>query len=148
MYRTIRDLHLYAGLFVSPFVLVYAISAIVLNHGYLPWGGDEPTARRTVALRAAEDTNALEVAKRVRAQLDVPGEIGFVNRNRRTQRISFPIETPGAVTNVRYDPASRVLSCGPDADRATHRQKGPLMDRSRRSTDCNPQGKRRGRRRR
>ena len=105
-YRTIRDLHLYAGLFVSPFVLVFAISAIVLNHAYLPWGGDEPAERRTVALRIAEDTNALEIAKRVRAQLDVPGEIGFVNRNRRTQRISFPIEMPGAITTVRYDPAS------------------------------------------
>ena len=106
-YRAIRDLHLYAGLFVSPFVLVYAISAIVLNHAYLPWtGGDEPIETRTIALRVPADTNALEVAKQIRAQLDIPGEIGFVNRNRRTQRISFPIETPGAITRVRFDPGS------------------------------------------
>lgn len=46
------------------------------------------------------------MARQVRAKIDVAGEIGFVNRNRRTQRVTFPIETPGAITTVRYDPAS------------------------------------------
>ena len=106
-YRTIRDLHLYAGLFVSPFVLIYAISAFSLNHAYLPWGGsNEAVETRTIAVSIPGDTNALEVAQQVRAQIDLPGEIGFVNRNRRTQRVTFPIETPGAITTVRYDPAS------------------------------------------
>lgn len=39
MYRWTRNLHLYVGLFLSPFVLVYAASAVLLNHAYLPWEG-------------------------------------------------------------------------------------------------------------
>jgi hypothetical protein len=32
VYGWIRDLHLYAGLFVSPFVLLFAASVFFLNH--------------------------------------------------------------------------------------------------------------------
>lgn len=103
-YRVIRDLHLYAGLFVSPFVVVYAISAIVLNHAYLPWGGDGGTVEtRTVAVRIPDDTNSLAVAAQIRDQLGIRGEIGFVSRNRQSQRVNFPVETPGVTTNVRVD---------------------------------------------
>lgn len=106
-YRAIRDLHLYAGLFVSPFVIIYAVSALSLNHAYLPWdSGDTLVESRKVAVNVPGDTNALEIARQVRAQLGVSGEIGFVNRNRRTQRVSFPIETPGAITTVRFDPGT------------------------------------------
>lgn len=100
----IRDLHLYAGLFVSPFVVVYAISAILLNHAYLPWGGDDGTVEtRSVNVRIPDDTNTLDVARQVREQIGARGEIGFVSRNRRNQRISFPIEIPGVTTTVRVD---------------------------------------------
>lgn len=103
-YRLTRDLHLYFGLFVSPFVLVYAISAILLNHAYLPWGGDDGAVEtRRIDIRIPDDTNSLEVAKQVREQIGERGEIGFVNRNRRNQRLSFPIEVPGATTTVRVD---------------------------------------------
>ena len=103
-YRLTRDLHLYAGLFVSPFVLVYAISAVILNHTYVPWGGEGVRVEtRTVDVIISGDTNSLSVARQIRDQLEVPGEIGFVNRNRRNQRISFPIETPGVTTSVRVD---------------------------------------------
>ena len=103
-YRLARDLHLYIGLFISPFVLVYAISAILLNHAYLPWGGNDGVVEaRHVDIRIPADTNSLEVARRVREQIGARGEIGFVNRNRRNQRLTFPIEVPGATTVVRVD---------------------------------------------
>ena len=34
IYRTTRDLHPYVGHFVSPFVLVHAASALLLNHAW------------------------------------------------------------------------------------------------------------------
>ncbi len=112
-YRLTRDLHLYVGLFVSPFVLVYAISAIVLNHAFLPWGGDDTAVEtRSVTVRIPDDTNSLQVARQLRAQLDLHGEIGFVNRNRRTERLSFPVETPGVTTTVRVDLRSGVVELG------------------------------------
>ena len=35
-YRLIRDLHLYFGLLISPFVLLFAISVFFLVHSWLP----------------------------------------------------------------------------------------------------------------
>ena len=35
VYRWLRDLHLYFGLFISPFVLLFAASVFYLNHGKL-----------------------------------------------------------------------------------------------------------------
>ena len=35
-YAVTRDLHLYFGLFISPLVLVFAISAVFLVHAWLP----------------------------------------------------------------------------------------------------------------
>jgi uncharacterized protein len=105
LYRWTRDLHLYAGLFASPFVLVYAVSAVVLNHAFLPWGGREapPTATRTVRVTVRDTDDGLAVAKQVREQVGVRGEIGYVGRKPGSPRLSFPVETPGRVTDVRVD---------------------------------------------
>ena len=117
LYRRTRDLHLYAGLFVSPFVLVYAVSAVLLNHAYLPWGG--PSARasearaaeaRTVRVAVTDFEDGLAVARQVRARLGIRGEIGFVSRRPGSTRLSFPIETPGQTTRVRVDLASGIAT--------------------------------------
>ena len=112
LYRRIRDLHLYAGLFASPFVLVYAVSVVLLNHAYLPWGGrDGATVEsRTVGVSVHDTGDGLAVAKQVRAQIGVRGEIGFVSRKPGSPRLSFPIETPGQVTSVRVDLATGVAT--------------------------------------
>ena len=104
-YPSVRDLHLYAGLFASPFVLLYAASAILLNHAWLPWGGRraaaEPPREVRVAVRDSED--GLAVARQVREQVGLSGEIGFVRRKAGSPRVSFPVEAPGRVTEVRVD---------------------------------------------
>ena len=107
-YRWTRDLHLYVGLFVSPFVLVYAVSAIQLNHTLMPWGGRaaQPVAPRTVRVVVRDTENGLGVATQVQKQIGVPGEIGYVGRKLGSQRVSFPIETPGRTTSVRVDLAA------------------------------------------
>jgi len=38
LYSLTRELHSYVGLFLSPFVLVFAVSVILLNHPDLPLG--------------------------------------------------------------------------------------------------------------
>jgi Uncharacterized protein conserved in bacteria len=107
-YRLTRDVHLYAGLFVSPFVLVYAVSAMFLNHAFLPWGGRlQPAAlTRTIAVVVHDSGNSLDVAREVRRQIGVSGEIGYVNLQPPRHRLTFPIESPGRITNVRVDLAS------------------------------------------
>ncbi len=108
VYRTMRDLHLYVGLFLSPFVLLYAASAVLLNHAYLPWGGpDAPrTAPRVIRVHVRDSEDGLTVARQVREQLGIRGEIGYVSRERESARLTFPIETPGRVTRVRVDLAA------------------------------------------
>lgn len=108
VYRFTRDLHLYAGLFVSAFVLVYAVSAIQLNHSLMPWGGRgvHPSESRVARVAVVDAENGLDVARQVQQQIRVPGEIGYVSRKPGTQRISFPIETPGRTTSVRVDLAT------------------------------------------
>ena len=101
-YRWTRDVHLYAGLFISPFVLVYAISAILLNHATLPWGGRAiPADTRVVRVAVTDSDNGLAVAQQVQLQVGVPGEIQYVGRKAGSPSLSFPIESPGRVTNVR-----------------------------------------------
>ncbi|MEJ7810240.1 MAG: PepSY-associated TM helix domain-containing protein [Gemmatimonadaceae bacterium] len=116
LYRWTRDIHLYVGLFLSPFVLLYAVSAILLNHAYLPWGGmaAAPVETRTVRVSVQDAENSLDVARQVQRQLGVRGEIGFVSRRRGGPRggprLSFPIETPGRTTSVRVDLATGVAT--------------------------------------
>ena len=111
-YVVTRDLHLYLGLFLSPFVLVYAISAILLNHAYLPWGGrtHDDIARRTVRVIAPDTADGLAAARAVRQQVGVHGEIGWVSRNVEQHRLEFPIETPGHLANVRVDLATGIAT--------------------------------------
>ncbi len=103
--RWTRNLHLYLGLFVSPFVLVYAVSAIQLNHSLMPWGGrSAPTApTRTMRIVVTNADDGLAVAREVRRQVGIAGEIGYVNRKPGGSRVSFPIEWPGHVTHVKVD---------------------------------------------
>ncbi len=107
--RWVRDLHLYLGLFSSPFVLLYAVSAVQLNHALMPWGGKAAVAAppRTVRVVVTPSDSGLAVARQVRQQLGIRGEIGYVNRKKDGQRVSFPIETPGHVTQVRGRRAAR-----------------------------------------
>lgn len=108
LYRRARDLHLYVGLFLSPFVLLYAVSAVLLNHAHLPWGEDDapPAPAHTVSVMLVERDDGLAVARQVRDQLGINGEIGYVSRTQGSARLSFPIETPGRVTRVHVDLAT------------------------------------------
>ncbi len=72
MRRWLLDLHLYLGLFCLPYVLVFGISSLLLNHGIErasksewtaeipPLGEGEPAAQAAAALRALDlSANAL-----------------------------------------------------------------------------------------
>src|SRR5881394_999447 len=59
-YLVTRDLHLYLGLFISPFVLVFAISVFFLVHSWLPRIASETSTTRVVsALPLPQDLTTL-----------------------------------------------------------------------------------------
>jgi len=84
-YRLIRDLHLYLGLFISPFVLVFAVSVFFVVHSWRPRIASETSTTRVVsALPLPRDLQRLsgrpliDALKPALEKAGAPGEVGFV----------------------------------------------------------------------
>jgi len=113
-YRLIRDLHLYLGLFSSPFVLVFAISVFFLVHSWLPKVAPETSKTRLVSalplpgnLQALSGRSLIEALKPALEQADVPGEIGFVRHLVKEEKLLIPVTIPGREMIVTINLASR-----------------------------------------
>ena len=109
IYQWTRDLHLYLGLFVSPFVVLFALSVFFLNHARSP-ADSTPTNTTTVHnLRippGIEETQDMERVRQVReiiAQAGVNGEINFIRYVARESRLIIPVQKPGIETTVDVD---------------------------------------------
>ena len=116
-YRLIRDLHLYLGLFITPFVLVFAISVFFLVHSWLPKIASEtPTTRVESALRLPADLQTLsgraliDALKPTLEKAGVPGEIEFVRHMVKEEKLIIPVTIPGRETTVSISIASREAS--------------------------------------
>ncbi|HEY5910782.1 MAG TPA: hypothetical protein VJA21_09290 [Verrucomicrobiae bacterium] len=116
-YRLVRDLHLYCGLFSSPFVLVFAFSVFFLVHAWLPGGGSAPTGVRLVTdVPLPTDLDRLSGRARIDAlkpALDfagVHGEVGWVQHLAKEDRLVIPVSVPGRVTTVTIEVAKREAS--------------------------------------
>ena len=98
MYRTVRSIHLCAGVFALVFLAVYAISALQMTHG--KWVHMEPrTSERSVALPAGlSDARAasVELARREK----ISGELTGIRIS--TGRLAFRILRPGMVWQADY----------------------------------------------
>ena len=108
LYQLIRDLHLYVGLFLSPFVLLFAVSVFFFVHG------SAPGARRGAEVRTAQLSLPAGLEKlSMRAQIDalhgplaeagVQGELGFVQYISGEHRLVFPVTVPGRQMTVDVD---------------------------------------------
>jgi hypothetical protein len=91
LYQWTRSLHLYLGLFISPFILVYAISTLFLNHSIRPTRTDTDAA--TVPLKLAEGLEGQALVTEVLDQLKLSGEIGgrgVIRNNQTVIRVARP----------------------------------------------------------
>jgi hypothetical protein len=110
-YLITRDLHLYFGLFISPFILLFAISVFFLVHG-LPTrvGPAPPDVSRTVTgIQVPAGAASLQGRARVDAlrpvldQLGVSGEVDFIRHVANEHRVVIPVSVPGRITTVNLD---------------------------------------------
>ena len=118
LYLITRDLHLYFGLFLSPFILVFSVSVFYLVHGLAQ--RPAPTAAdssRTVAnLTVAPDIARMQGRARVDAlrpvleQLDVRGEVDFVRHVAAEHRLIVPVRLPDRDTIVSLDYEQRTAT--------------------------------------
>lgn len=113
-YWLIRDLHLYLGLFISPFVLVFAISVFFLTHAWLPKFSPETSTTRIVSalplpanLTALSGRPLVAALKPILEAANVPGEIGFVRQLIKEEKLIIPVTIPGRETTVSINLATR-----------------------------------------
>ena len=113
-YRLIRDLHLYLGLFSSPFVLVFAISVFFLVHTWLPKLGPETSTTRVASglslpenLPTLSGRPLIDALKPALEKANVHGEVGFLQHMVKEEKLIIPVTVPGRQTIVTISIPSR-----------------------------------------
>lgn len=112
-YRITRDLHLYLGLFSSPFVLLFAVSVFFLVHTWLPRLTPETASTRVVTAwtlpadwQKLSGRPLIDALKPGLEKAGVPGEVGFVQYSAAQQKLTIPVTIPGRETTVTLNVAS------------------------------------------
>ena len=111
-YAIVRGLHLYVGLFLSPFVVVFSVSVIFLVHAWLPGTGAPPSNRTAANVPLPSNLEQLKGREQLAAlhtvldAIDVQGEIGFVRLLPKQRRFVIPVAVPGRETVVEIDVAA------------------------------------------
>ena len=109
-YRLTRDLHLYLGLFISPFVLVFSFSVFFFVHSWSPKLVPDTARTRVVSsLKLPSDLSKLsrrplvDALKPILESMNVPGEIGFVQHRVKEETLFIPVSIPGRASSVTID---------------------------------------------
>lgn len=118
VYALTRDLHLYLGLSLSPFILLFSVSVFYLVHGWAP----RPAPAALDASRTIENVNVsadvarlqgrarVDALRPVLEQLGVRGEIDFVRHLARESRLVIPVRLPTGDATVTLDYGQRTAT--------------------------------------
>jgi hypothetical protein len=105
-YLITRDLYLYLGLFISPFVLLFAVSVFFLVHDQPGRERPTPDIRTITGVSVPSDVATLQGRARIDAirpllgALGVSGEVDFVRHVENEGRLVIPVTVPGRQTTV------------------------------------------------
>ena len=109
-YGWTRDLHLYFGLFISPFILIFSISLFFLNHAWSPdykaaAGAAELSVKVTIpeGFASTEGREQIELAKPILSELGIAGEIDRISRLPKKRLWKIRVMTPGRQATVYVD---------------------------------------------
>ncbi len=109
-YVCTRDLHLYAGLFLAPFILVFAVTAVFFNHPGLMNGGTPLVEKRAMSgIHIPEEAlrltgmGQIEALRPALRQAGVSGELGPVIYKRKEGRLVVMAMKPGESSNLDVD---------------------------------------------
>ena len=103
LYSRIRDLHLYAGLFLCPFVLLFAVSTALLNHPSRSSSGKAEQKREVPVQIPPGELGSIAHARELIQQIGVTGEMDYVRHNAKSERLLIPVSKPGESTRVEVD---------------------------------------------
>ncbi|MGO8732150.1 MAG: PepSY-associated TM helix domain-containing protein [Terriglobia bacterium] len=111
-----RDLHIYIGLALSPLVLLFAISVILLDHPSIPLGGARGIRKTSVTVQIPENLEHVEGMARaqefqqIMRQMGVAGEIGYINYNPSQHRMVAPVFKPGSEVTLDVNLSTHIAS--------------------------------------
>lgn len=100
IYQWTRGSHLYLGLFICPFILVYAVSTLFLNHSIRP--SPQQSAPEIVPLDLSDDLKGEPLVKSVLGQLGITGEVAGRGQVR-NQKTTIRVQRPGRVKIITVD---------------------------------------------
>ena len=109
-YPIIKDLHFYIGLFISPIIIVFAISAFVINHDFIDWQDNWEEWYFSVNDQVDEtyeinypspDKGDIDFAKNIIEQLNISGEIAGIFKD--SVQMYIPVTKPGYRISIRAD---------------------------------------------
>jgi hypothetical protein len=113
-YKVVHDLHLYLGLFISPFVLVFSISVFFIVHAWLPKISEQKAVTRIVPevpLPADfQNLSGRKLVDAVRPSLDkanISGEVSFIRHQVNEHKLVIPLIVPGRETTVTINTTNR-----------------------------------------
>ena len=110
-YLPVRALHLYIGLFISPFVLIFAVSVLVFDHpqfiNKIAPSKDLPEVNLKLDSIPIRSTNML-TARAILKKLDISGEVDYINK--KDSSFSFPVRVPGKLIQISVNTSSGKVS--------------------------------------
>lgn len=104
IYPLVRKLHLYLGLFISPFILIYGLSVFALNHQgwFIKNAPVKQLPETRIKLdKIPYDASDLSTAEAIIQKLDIAGEVDFISKGK--DFIFFPVNKPGLKTLIRIN---------------------------------------------
>ena len=107
-----RNLHVYLGLYFLVFLWLFAVSGLLLNHGWRFtefWSKRQQSTREHV-IQPPHVTDDLGQAKEVMSQLDLAGEIEWTTVQPAAEGFSFRVVRPGRIVDVTADLGRRTAT--------------------------------------
>ncbi len=114
-YQLIKDLHLHIGLLISPLIILFSVSVLVLNHNFIDWQEDwqdwmfsvNNEVDKTIEFNVpANDLGKIDYAKDILNQINISGEIANIFKD--SIQIYIPVTKPGHRISIRADLTSGI----------------------------------------
>lgn len=108
MYNVFRKIHLYTGLVILLFLMMYFVSGYIMAHR--PWfiSPSPPPSRQTVILDTDTATSFEQLAGYVKKRLALPGRIQFPQEQPLDETLFWTVR-PGSMIRVDVVPRNHII---------------------------------------
>ena len=108
-----RRLHYYSGLLLLPFLLLFVVSGLLLNHPTWRFADFWPKRverESQFAFQPLTGATELEKARALMSQLGLSGEVEWLSAARRPGWLDFRVDRPGRIVDIHADMDQRSAS--------------------------------------